>query len=510
MSWTRRQWLQYAGVATGSALLSTACGGAPRAGRAAAEDVSGEEVRGWLRQAAAEAAKRWGAVRGVALLHEHVAARVDVAGAASGAARLAEVALRARDARGRALEVRTLGLERDAILQLPARLAQLAGASAAAAPATAALPGGRSDGLWRQDALARDPLARAPERLRQVTQELAERADRFGSSRVVYRGAGVDLDFTTAWYVDDAGVYEQQLRRRRQAIAVVASTSTRPIGAEVAAGWARWRVREPSARATDAASNAPDAPDAPDPLRAPSDDAIAGAVERVLRLTTPSPLRAGAYDVVLDPSVAETILRALARALRAPALRGAVKRWNARRRVGRDGAWRLRSNVSAPGAYGGAPPGRGGAPAADAVLLRDGVLVVPSREPSDAGDELDGAPAHLEVDAPRRPLADLLGEVAAGFSVEGGLDASVDLLEDEFTARAQVARELARGTYSGRAFAQIELRGSLSALIDSIRGWSTEADHLSRRELRDGWPRFRSATIPWSLCRATLRQGAWP
>lgn len=511
MSWTRRQWLACAGAASGSALMAMACGGASRRGASAPAGAGSEEVRRWLREAVDLAGERWPAVEGVAMRHEHAAASLDVVSASAGMARQSGAVLAAVDEVGRRFEVSGAQLDREGLLALARHLHELADAQRR--PARAGQPGERGEARGAAAATARSSggggeddrlLAFSAAELRRQAEELAARADRHGSSRIVYRGAGTDLDATTVWHVSGERELTQQLMRRRDAVAVVAATSGRPTGTEVASGRSAVRLTGSGAAGENGLG-----------LEGPSEAELALGIERVLRLTTPAAIAGGATEVVLDPSLVGAIFEALLAAVAAPEHAGARARWAARTTATKTAApragWQLLSTPSAARAYGGYVFDDTGALAAPLPLLRDGRLVAPAD--SAPGQRLrlghvgdfSFAPRHLEVAAAGAPLEALIGAVRAGYALEGGGLARVDFAADRVIAHAGLARELSRGTYSGRAFAEIELSASLGDFLASISGWSAQRRALSRRELIEGWPRFWSAELPWLLGRATIR-----
>lgn len=525
MSWSRRQWLTSAGAAAGSALVSLASGGAglgcgaarQRAGGAQPE-ISGDDVRRWLREAAAVAGQSWREVEAIAMRHEHTAVAVDGDGGRAAIARTSGAVLSVGDGRGRRYEFAGSQLDRPGILALAEHARQLGQRQrAAVGPAAGAGAGGEREGAAAAiSALApfSPPTAGA---LLEQAGELAARVDRHASSRVVYRGAGIDLDATSVWYAGGGRDLEQRIVRRRDAVVAVAAQGGRPAGAEVANG-------RGAAQILRGASQVPGAPldggaaarmmerlmSRLAHLEGPSDEAVAAGLERALRLTTPQAVPAGAAEIVLDPSLVGALFEALLAAAALPEQADALPRWRARAAAlapelaaAERARWQLLASPSAAGAYAGyAFDDRGGAaaPAAPVELLRDGELA-PAWAAALAPRSLDDAPAglrvrpghvgafaarppaHLELAAEGLPLEELLARVRYGFALEGASLARVDLAADRFTLHARLARELARGTYSGRAFADVELSGSLVEFLRAIAAWSSERQNLSKR-----WP----------------------
>lgn len=545
MSWTRRQWLTCAGAASGSALMTAACGGAARQLGGAQPEVSSDEVRSWLREAVALAGERWSRVEAVAMRHDHSSAAVDGEGGSAAIDRRSGAVLAARDGNGRGFEVSGSQLDRPGVLVLAEHLNQIAEAQRLPRPPASAAAGTTAQGTT-PPVPSFAPLS-GVELLEQAA-ELAARVDRHGSSRVVYRGAGVDHDATTVWYAGDGRELEQRLHRRRDAIIAVAANGGRPTGTEVASGRGAALI----------ARGATSLPGAPVPggaaarmterliermrnLEGPSEAEILEGIERALRLTTPQAIAAGPAEVVLDPSLVGALFEALLTAAAAPEQAAALARWRERSRTTASPTspasaaakvgWQLLASPSATGAYGGYAfddRGSAAAPAAPIELVRDGVLAPAAAlaprtldeaapglrlRPGHVGAFFAAAPPqHLEVATAGVELEALIGQVEAGFALEGATLARVDFATDRFLVHAGLARELRRGTYSGRAFADLELSGSLGGFLSSIAGWSLQRRVLSRRTIdrfalegEQGLPRFWSAELPSLLGRGTLQ-----
>ena len=532
MTWTRRQWLECAGAATGSALM-LGCGGAPRRRLGPAVEASSDEVRGWLGEAVELAGQRWGEVEAVAMRHDHAAAAADVEGASGSIDRRSGAVLAGIGGDGRRYEASCSQLDRDSVLELARHLVELAeaqrpgssGAGAAkmmsAAKAMSAASAARATDARARGGQRRGaggPLTTSAATLAQQVAELATRADRHGGSRIVYRGAGVDLDATSVWYADGARQLEQRMLRRRAAVTVVASINGRPTGAEIAHGRGAWALVRGALELADAQLAARlDGPET-----GPSEQELEGELERVLRLTTPAAVAAGPTDVVLDPSVVGRLFEALVAAAARPEHAPAIARFGERARPPATTAqaasrWALVAAPSSAQAYGGYVFDERGGAAAPLELMRDGQLTAalaarggarapgPRLRHGHLGD-FAAAPPHLELAAERgQELGELLEGIADGYALEGGTFAHVDLAADRFTLHARLARQLRKGTYSGRAFGEIELSGSLGQLLDSIAGVTAARRVSSRRELTEDGPRFASLEVPWLRARAELR-----
>ncbi len=523
MSTTRRQWLAWCGAAAGSA-LATSCGGASTSAREAAGLASSQDVRAWLGEAVAAAMARWEHVEALAIRHEHTAVAVDVEGTSARSSRHGGALLSARGPGGLRYEASTAQLDRESLLELARHLGEVADAQRrpvrkadhrALPRPTALAPASAATAAPRRDRRGAMPSAAT---LQEEAAELAARADRQGGSRIVYRGAGLDLDATTVWYVGRSRSLEQRLLRRRAAVAVVASLGGRPSGAEASGGR--------GAAALVGATGDGEADAALWPRLAgagPSEAELAEQLERVLRLTTPSAFPAGPAEVLLDPSLVGGLFEAILDAAARPEHAAAAARWRERERPAAAGKWQLIAAPSSPGAYGGYLFDDTGQAAAPAALLADGQLGPAAlRSPHTVEDPVAGlrlrrghlgdfaqlAP-HLRLVAEGAGAevahAELRSRVQAGYALEGVTLARADLAADRLTLHARLARELRRGTYSGRAFADVELTASLAGFLDSITAWSVERGALCRRQLDDGHLRFFSAELPSLLGRADLR-----
>jgi PmbA/TldA metallopeptidase C-terminal domain len=497
MTWSRRDWLRCAGVASGAALMG--CGGAPARARPITAEASAEEVRRWLNEAVDQALTgprsqgRWAAVEAMAVRHDHVAAAIDVQGASARVTRRSGALLSATDALGRHFEVSSSHLDRQSLQELVQTLTEIAaarGLPAATARARPARAGFRTAATAEPATTL--PMTLPAAALQAHVAQLAQRADRHGSSRVVYRGAGVDLDAASVWYANPDRDRQQVLLRQRSAVTVVAWTGNRPLGAEIVRG----------TRSVD-------------PLTGPSQSAIEEEIERVLRLTTPTAIESGPAEVVLAPSLVGEIFSAMTTAMHDPGKQFAVAAWRRRTRATASSSWQLLAAPDTIGAYAGYRWDDEGMPSRSYEILRAGQLTS-DLDPPPIGQRVrighlgtnHPVPSHLQLvtdgDAGDVELEVLLGRVSAGFALEGGTLANVDFASDRLIAHARLARELRSGSYTGRAFAEVELTASLSQFLDAIAGWSRQREDLCRREWVDGWPQFWSASMPFLLGRADL------
>lgn len=468
MTWSRRELLRHVGAAAGTALVAAGCGGASNA-RRLERALTLDAVTRAVEAATAELAGRWPSARVLARAHLHAAAATDVLGPTAAQQQHATAVLSISSASGELVEHVSTGLGEAELVAAARALAaeatrrKLGSGAPAPPPAPLAVGGEPTPRLWGAPAMAAHVAT------------LAEAADRLGSSRIIYRGAGVDVDVTTSWIGTAAGVTRHHQVRQRSAVALVAFHGAAPRGCEVFVG-----QTSPPGTAALAAG--------------PSAEALAAAAERLLRLSTPAPLEAGVAEVVLAPSLVSCLCHALAAAL--PTAGAATLGGLARAAEAARVRWQLRSAPEVPGAYGGYLVDDRGQPARGQALL-----AAPPEPPQEAGDEVAPAPRHLALVA---PTTELSGALERGFWLEDGEGAYVDLRGDRVVLRARTALELAGGAATGRAFAGVAARARLSELLASFGGFGVPELTRCERHERAGVPTFASAEMPAALARVEL------
>lgn len=443
-----------AGLGIASALW--ACGAPARAVRRAPQ-VSGE-VRTWLREAVARLAAVHPVVHALAVSRQVVVAGRDVLGTGVSALR--------RD--GAVLSVRTReGLRREHVtFELTA--AGIAAAAAALGAGTAR----RSLDFGATPAELPEP-PRIDERAmhRRVARLLD--ADARLASRIVYAAAALEHDVTTVWSVAPGHDREQRLVRTRQLVTRAAWSGPRPVVRSLARGWSG---------ALDGAGVA--------------DAEIVALGEAVLEQLTPGSFEDGAHAVVLDPSVVAVFVDALARSAltvrtpdtdrlvrapdsahepRNPDVRPPDTELQAPRARIAASSLTVIDDPTAEAAFGGFRFDDAGQPAAPLTLIDAGQLAArlsadasaPAFRSRRAGHLAlrEPAPAHLVVVPGTAAVTDLYSD---GFLLEGGHDAVVDPARDRVRVRCARARELRAGTTTGRVYPDVELTGSLSALLSAI------------------------------------------
>ncbi len=471
----RRELLAALGVGSASALLwALGCGGGPRR-PSTPERVSGE-VRTWLRDAVAQLAAAFPVVHVLAVSRTRTTAAVDALGTGVGRDRRDGVVLAVRDRDGRWREQATSSLTQAGIRT-----------------AVHALTGGSR----RRAALALGgppPLPREPTAL--DDHALGARCERISAvdaklnSRIVYAAALIDVDDAHVWSISTAHDREQRLVRVRKQALRAAWNGTRPVVTEAERGWIGGVDDHELGRG-----------------------AVEQATEDALRLMTPGTFEDGERVVVLDPSVAASLVDAGVRALLTSA---AARRPEVRRRrqlaAALPALLTLTDDPTAKGAYGGFQFDDEGVPAAPIVLVDAGriagVLADRASGPGGRGRRpghvgpVEPAPSHLRL-APGPYDHTVLRE--DGLILEGALGATVDPSTDRVVVGAARARELKGGEPTGRVYADVELGGELGALLANVTGVANRLVALPYRDEVDGEPRWRSIEVPHLRTRGFVR-----
>lgn len=469
MSWSRRELLLHAGAAAGTALLAASCGGAGNA-RRRGNALAIDSVTRAVEAATAELAA-WPSARVLARAHLHTFAATDVLGPAAAQQQHAAAVLSISATDGQLLERVSTGLGEQELVAAARALAAEATRRKLTADAPAPAPV-----ATRDEQAPRTPSAAA---MAAHVAKLAESADRLGSSRIIYRGAGLDLDATTSWVGTAAGVTRHHQLRQRSAVALVAFHGTAPRGREVFFG----HSLPPGTQAL---------------VEGPTPEALTAAAERLLRLSTPAPLEAGMAEVVLAPSLVSHLCEALAAAL--PRASTAVLGTLARAASSARAPWQLRSAPETPGAYGGYLIDDHGQAARSQALLVERPEPPPPVRAALWGEH-STAPRHLTLTA---PATDLTGALERGFWLEESEGAFVDLRADRVVLRARIALEFARGAPTGRAYADVAARARLSELLASFGAFGAAELTRCERLERAGVPSFASSQMPAVLARLEL------
>ncbi|MBX3155394.1 MAG: hypothetical protein KF773_05310 [Deltaproteobacteria bacterium] len=475
VTWNRRELLGSFGIGTASTLLWTfGCGAPPPPAAPASPLEAAPQVRAWLRDAVARLAAVYPSVHALAVARRRTTAAVDVLGAGVGHARRDGVVLTVRDAAGVWREQVTSELTQAGIL---AAVRTLGGAGKRAPVEFGPVP-----------PMPRAPRAMDAQELRNRAEAL-DRNDKAMNSRVVYAAALIDVEDAHVWSMR-AGTKaapghdrEQRLVRMRKVVTRAAWNGTRPVLSEAERAW----IGEIDDVQLDGAT-------------------VMQTTRTALELMTP-----GAFDdrirpVVLDPSVAASLVDAGTRALLTTATmrRPEVARRAALGATVGSAQLTLADDPTAKGAYGGFQFDDAGAPAARLALIEGGravALLDRARRPGHVGP-VEPSPSHLVV-APGTAPAETLAE--DGLVLEHGTGTVVDPSTGRVVVGAARARELRKGRPTGRVFADVELVGDLRALMSSVTGASVEVRATAYRDEDAGEPRWRSVQAPFLRAEGFVR-----
>jgi hypothetical protein len=466
VTWNRRELLGSLGIGTASTLLWTfGCGGPPPPARPASPVETAPQVRMWLRDAVARLAAVYPSVHALAVARRRTTVAVDVVGTAVGRARRDGVVLTVRDAAGVWREQVTSELTQSGILTAVRALG----------------------GAGKRAAIELGPMAAAPPIPRAMDdQELRNRVEALGrndkalNSRVVYAAALIDIEDAHVWSMR-AGTKaapghdrEQRLVRVRKVVTRAAWNGTRPVLSEVERSW----IGDLDDVQLDGAT-------------------VMNTTRTALELMTPGAFEDRIRPVVLDPSVAASLVDAGTRALLTAA---AMRRPEVAKRAALGatvGSVQLNvaDDPTVKGAYGGFQFDDEGKPATRIALIEGGravALLDRGRRPGHVG-HLEQGPSHLVV-APGTTPVEALAE--DGLILENATGTVVDPSTGRVVIGAARARELRKGRQTGRVFADVELVGDLRALMQGVTAMSADVRTTSFREDELGEPRWRSVQAP--------------
>jgi predicted Zn-dependent protease len=463
----RREMLGALGIA-GASTLVWACGGGGRVVRQNAQIR--DDVRGWLRDAVAKLAAVYPTVHALAVSRRRTTAALDIVGMGIGHAGRDGVVLAVRDRSGQWREHATSELSQqgvnNAVKTLVGRDVRPGRVSFPAPPP-------------RPNAAAIPSDLELEKRVRALAT-----TDSLSSSRIVYWASLLDIDDATVWSISPVHDREQRLVRVRKRAIRAAWAGTRPIVAEAERGW----------------------------IGGVDDFGLDGrvqaATEAALLLTTPGTFDDKDYDVLLDPSVTANLVDAGTRAtLTASALRRPEVKNRAASMASKHIT--LVDDPTVPFAYGGFRFDDEGQPAAAVTLIDAGRAVGVladggkgrARRPGHVGP-IEAMPSHLRLAAGTVDARSLRGD---GFLLEGGQHAVFDPTTDRVVVTAARARELKSGIETGRVFADVELVGTMTALLGNVGAVSKETDVVSRRDDSDGEPMWRSIEAPYLASRGVVR-----
>jgi len=467
----RREVLGGLGIATAHALaFGFGCSSPQRTARRDPGEVSGE-VRTWLRDAVALIHGAGLTGHALAVSRRHTVAAEDVLGAGVNHSRADGVVLTARSRRGRREQV-TSELTRDGVINAARVLAGNAGAAHVdfgPPPPPAPIP--RPDPDTLADANLIDSITAVAKR------------DQGLSSRIVYASGLLELDDAMIWSVAAGRDLEQRLFRVRRAITRVAWNGTRPIVSEVSRAWTGGINDQTFA-----------------------DDELAYARDVALGLMTPGVFVDGTHELVLAPEVVAGIVDAAARAMyttRAQSRPEVAQRLGVGAQIAAIG-FTLVDDPTVANAYGGFHFDDDGEPAVVVPLVTRGVMAAPLARGRRAGHTgpLEVMPSHLRVAAGTVAEPLVLDD---GFLLEGDRGVLVDPASDRIVIAVQRALEVKHGQRTGRVYADIELVGDLTSLLQSVGDATLATRTIGIREERDGLPRWRSVEAPWLRAKGMIR-----
>ena len=477
MTFHRREVLGGFGVASASTLLwALGCGARPPTLRRAPQ-VSGE-VRTWLHDAVARLASTYPTVHALGVSRRRTTVALDVLG--SGVARLRTdgvvLTVRGRD-----------GTWREHVTS------ELTGAGVdAAARALGATRARASRDFGRAPAIPTEPPHIDELDLRQRVERLLA-GDAHLSSRIVYAAALIDIDDAVVWSVAPGRDLEQRLVRIRQAATRAAWNGTRPVVREVEHAWSGSLDDQPLTTAD-----------------------LAATSHAALELMTPGSFDDGERAVVLDPSVVAIILDAVVAGLCTAA---AARRPEAGLLTAAAARTPLASPLvtliddpTIPAAYGGFAFDDEGEPAAPITLLDAGRVAARLADRAAGGAGRGRRPGHLARVEPSASHLQLVpGTLETrqlygdGFVLEGGLGATLDPGTDRIRVACARARELRAGNTTGRVYADVELVGSLTALLSAVDAVARVPASFALRGAADRDPRWRSISTPAVRTRGLVR-----
>lgn len=332
----------------------------------------------------------------------------------------------------------------------------------------------------REDVAAMERESRFGTSWIERARELAGRAQRVASSRLIYRAAYLTAESDRACSISERGDLEQRQTRTRAGVTFVAWHGAHPMTGEAELA----TMLAPHAALLDGSAVLDDA--------ILDDAAIERAAADALALFTPTAPARGIRPVVLDPRVVAAVLdRTWPRLLRggepppAPLLT-------------------LRDDPTISG-YGGYRHDDAGAPGAAVVLLANGrvhrALGVGHERRCPPSWRLEVSPSNLIVEPGTTPAEELHREVDDGMVVTHPRGVFVAPTGQLFVhARA---REVLRGRLTGRAWHDVELQSDVAALFAEVRGISAEAATIGVADDRPA----RTISAPWLATRAMVDAG---
>jgi TldD protein len=159
-----------------------------------------------------------------------------------------------------------------------------------------------------------------------------------------------------------------------------------------------------------------------------------------------------------------------------------------------------------PTRYGGYHFDDDGAPAASAAVIEAGVLKSPVGAASRAGHVGPARPeiGHLSWSPGAATDAALVAGVDDGWVIEDARVARVDPVSWSVAIDAGRARRIKNGATTGHVHADVELSGTVPAILRAISGTSSNTVTIAIRDGDSAAARWRSLDVPWLVTRAEL------
>ncbi|HSR98077.1 MAG TPA: metallopeptidase TldD-related protein [Kofleriaceae bacterium] len=479
MTFHRREVLGALGAASASTLLwALGCGARSPAIRRAPQ-VSGE-VRTWLRDAVARLIAVYPTVHALAVSRRRTTAALDVLGAGIARTRIDGAVFTVRRTDGSCREHVTSDLSAAGIDE--------------AVTALGAPRERKSLDFGRAPPTPDEPPHLDDSDLRHRAELLQRHAS--ASSRIVYAAALIDIDDAILWSVAPRRDLEQRLTRIRHTATCAAWNGSRAVVREAERAWSGWLDDQPLT---------------------PAD--IDAARDAALQLMTPGIFDDGERTLVLDPSAAALLLDTAATHLLTSA---AARHPAVARRAAIDAHLAsplvtLVDDPTTPAAYGAFAFDDEGEPAAAITLLDQGRIAARLTDHTGSGAGRGRRPGHLALVEPAPPHLrlspgsfDTPQLYTDGFILEGALSATYDPDTDHFRLACARARELKSANETGRIYADVELVGSLSALLAAIDGIARDPATLAPHTHPTQPPLWRSISTPALRTRGFLRASRPP
>lgn len=465
MTLSRRELLRLAGSALGApglATLAAACGGGA-ASRSASEPVATTGLRPLLRELVEELEAHYPVVTALAIRGSRARLALDDAERAISSQPLDRVLFQIYDgSTWHAEQARSLASSE--VVAAARRVQGRASAGSGGERPTRSAP--PRDFLRRGEV---DVRRAGPAAWLERLEPLLEATHRGrGSSRIIYRGAFLDIDDSDTWFVGDGQDLHRSVSRVRAGAALLCWTG-------------REMIAEEASRAGTGGLE----------LAAVAGDELEAAARRALTLTAGAPAAGGDGDVVLDPSVVALLFRRGVAEL----LRGEVWQSGASRladfagdQIG-DARVSLTDDPTLRGGYASYDFDDEGWLTSRRPLLVEGVVTAPFTDRRSAmalGRMRTGHarcagfavpaphPSNLLVHPGRHRTEDLIGGVDAGYLIEGGLLAACDPLRWRVMVRAHRAHEIRRGSLTGRVLGPATIHAGVKDLLLGIRGGGAE------------------------------------